>query len=136
MSPILVIAIACIAAFAVGKLLFRADERVEDRRRHAAQIAVEMKTQGLEHIPELLIDYSVGDYSGIMSRLKSWYELLRQDTQRRHFFDTFLKTQLKLALEDPQRRQEVLDAVDQYRDAERAKLDRLVEKTVAERLNE
>lgn len=133
MSPVLVIAIACVAAFAIGKLLFRADEKIEDRRRHAAQIAVELKSQGLSHIPELLIDYSVGDYSGIMARLKSWYEFMRVDGQRRHFFDEFLKVQLDLALRDDERRPKLLAAVEEWQAADAARKDRLVQQVLSER---
>lgn len=132
MSPLLLIVIACAAAFLVGKLLFRADERIEDRRRHAANIAVELQAQGLEHIPQLLIDYSVGDYSGLMSRLKAWYEFMRLDGQRRHFFDQFLAKQLDLALRDDERRPKVLAAVDEWRAADKARQDRLVKQALAE----
>jgi len=133
MNPVLMIVLACAGAFVVGKVLFRADEKIEDRRRHAAQIAVELKSQGLDHIPELLIDYSVGDYSGLMSRLKSWYEFMREDSQRRTFFSKFLERQLSLALQDDSRRQKVLDAVSEWQAADRARKDQLVEKVLAER---
>lgn len=133
MSPLVLIAVVCVVAFAVGKLLFRADEKIEDRRRHAAQIAVELQSQGLEHIPQLLIDYSVGDYSGLMSRLKSWYEFMRIDGQRRHFFDEFLRKQLDLALRDEERRPKVLAAVDEWRAADKARQDRLIAQALADR---
>lgn len=132
-SPIIMVLLACAAAFLVGKVLFRADEKVEDRRRHASNIAVELKSQGMNHIPELLIDYAVGDYSGLLSRLKSWYEFMREDTQRRSFFQQFLEKQLQLALADDTRRQKVLDAVDEWRAADAARKDRLVAQVMAER---
>lgn len=133
MSPLVAVGLACALAFVVGKLLFKTDEKIEERRRHAANIAVELKAQGMNHIPELLVDYSVGDYSGLMSRLKSWYEFMRDDGQRRAFFQTFLETQLKLALTDDTRRQKVLDAVDEWRAADIARKDRLVAQVLAER---
>lgn len=133
MNPVLMIVLASAAAFLVGKQIFRTDEKIEDRRRHAANIAVELKSQGLQHIPELLVDYSVGDYSGLMSRLKSWYEFMREDSQRRSFFTKFLEVQLGQALQDDTRRQKVLDAVDEWRAADAAKKDRIIAAAVAER---
>lgn len=133
MSPIVAVGLACALAFVVGKLLFKTDEKIEERRRHAANIAVELKAQGMNHIPELLVDYSVGDYSGLMSRLKAWYEFMREDSQRRSFFQQFLEKQLTLALQDDTRRQKVLDAVDEWRAADTAKKDRLVAQVLAER---
>jgi hypothetical protein len=68
MSPtqliLIVAAIAAVAYFG-GKFLFKKDTKIEDRRRAAAQLAGTLKNLGLKKIPDLLIDYSVGDYSGI-----------------------------------------------------------------------
>ncbi len=120
-SPLVIIAVVSVLAYFVGKWLFSFDEKVEDRRRHAAQIATELKQEGLQHIPDLLIDYSVGDYSGMVSRMKMWYEFLRDDDQRKAFFSKFLETQLKNALNDPNRRQKLLDHVEEWKAGQEAK---------------
>lgn len=52
-----------------GRQLFRSgfefDTRVEERRRAAAKLAAVLMQHGLAKVPDLLIDYSVGDYSGM-----------------------------------------------------------------------
>ena len=62
-----VVVLAC--GFWAGKQLFKRgfefDTRVEDRRRAAAKLAGVLAQYGLVRIPDLLIDYSVGDYSGM-----------------------------------------------------------------------
>ena len=53
----------------VGRQLFKRDfefdTRVEERRRAAAKLAAVLMQHGLVKVPDLLIDYSVGDYSGM-----------------------------------------------------------------------
>jgi len=61
------VVLLCVAAaagsFYVARYLFRADERVEDRRRAAAQLAGILRKYGLEKTPVFLESYAVGDYS-------------------------------------------------------------------------
>ncbi len=124
-QPILLLIVLCGAAWIAGKYLFRADEAIEDRRRSAAQIAAELKQEGLSHVPELLIDYAVGDYSGMLARVKSWAEFIRDDDQRKAFFSKVLETQLRRSLEDPGRRQRVLEIVEEWRAADTARRERV-----------
>ena len=44
------------------------DQNQEDRRRGAAKMAATLKAYGLEVTGDLLIDYSVGDYSGMAQK--------------------------------------------------------------------
>jgi hypothetical protein len=51
------------------KWLFNKDTEIENRRRAAAELAATLRGVGLELIPEFLIDYSVGDYSGMATKI-------------------------------------------------------------------
>jgi len=65
---LLTVVVAAVGVWA-GRQLFKRgyefDTRVEDRRRAAAKLAGVLSQHGLVKIPDLLIDYSVGDYSGM-----------------------------------------------------------------------
>lgn len=52
-------------AYAVVRWAFKEDTEIENRRRGAAKLAVILSNLGLKKIPAFLIDYSVGDYSGM-----------------------------------------------------------------------
>jgi len=65
MSVILLCVVVAIAVFYTARFLFRVDERTEERRRAAAKLAGVLSSNGLVRIPDLLVDYSVGDYSGM-----------------------------------------------------------------------
>jgi len=71
MSPleiVLVCVVMLIAGFFGVRWLFKKDEEIEDRRRGAAKLAGVLSKLGLKRIPEFLIDYSVGDYSGMTEK--------------------------------------------------------------------
>jgi len=63
---VLVVAVGFLAA----KWFFQKDTEVEDRRRGAAHLAAALTNYGLVQIPNFLIDYSVGDYSGMAEKMK------------------------------------------------------------------
>ena len=58
-----------------AKWLVKTDTKVEDRRRAAAKLAGVLSGIGLAKTPEFLIDYSVGDYSGMGDKLVKLVEL-------------------------------------------------------------
>lgn len=78
MSP-LELTLLCIVcagvAIALGKLAFKKDTEIEDRRRGAGQLAISLGKYGLKRIPAFLVDYSVGDYSGCGKKIKDLAEL-------------------------------------------------------------
>ena len=51
------------------KWLFTKDTEIENRRRGAAKLAAKLQAIGLRKLPEFLIDYSVGDYSGMANKI-------------------------------------------------------------------
>jgi len=71
------VCVGCIAVcFVVFRFLFRVDEKIEDRRRAMAQLATLLANYGLKRLPEILIDYSVGDYSGMLEHVHDFVKLL------------------------------------------------------------
>ena len=73
MSPlemVLVCVLVLVLSYAVVRWLFKKDTEVEDRRRGAAKLAGVLSNLGLKKTPEFLIDYSVGDYSGMAEKIK------------------------------------------------------------------
>jgi hypothetical protein len=75
-SHVIVVALVAIVGWVAVKWLFQKDEAIEDRRRSAAKLAAALQAYGLRKLPELLIDYSVGDYSGMAVRIKQATEML------------------------------------------------------------
>ncbi len=61
--------------YAGVKKLVKKDTEVEDRRRGAANLAGVLKSTGLKKIPDFLISYSVGDYSGMANDIKDLAKL-------------------------------------------------------------
>ena len=69
LETILLCALGALMSFLVVKWLFTKDTEIESRRRAAAQLAAKLQSFGLAKVPEFLIDYSVGDYSGMTHKL-------------------------------------------------------------------
>jgi len=70
---LLEVILACVllaaAAYVVVVWAFKKDTEIEDRRRGAARLAAVLSNLGLKKTPEFLIDYSVGDYSGMAVKI-------------------------------------------------------------------
>ena len=58
-------ALAAVAAYFASTWLFKKDTNREERRRAAASLAMVLSNLGLVRIPKFLVDYSVGDWSGM-----------------------------------------------------------------------
>lgn len=67
---ILLLVVLVAAGYFVVKWLFQKDTEIENRRRGAARLAGVLSSKGLVKVPEFLIDYSVGDYSGMGNNIK------------------------------------------------------------------
>jgi hypothetical protein len=72
---LLSLALVVIGGASVGAWLFRKDTAQENRRRSAAQLAGVLSRFGLKRIPEFLICYSVGDFSGMAKCILDWVTL-------------------------------------------------------------
>ena len=71
LSNLIIIALGCACLWLAAKWLFKKDTEIENRRRAAGQLAATLKGMGFVELPELFIDYSVGDYSGLGSKIKA-----------------------------------------------------------------
>ena len=71
LSNLIIIALCGVVAWLGAKWAFKKDTEIENRRRAAGQLAATLKGMGFVELPELFIDYSVGDYSGLGSKIKA-----------------------------------------------------------------
>ena len=110
-SPVVLIALASLALYTTGRFVFRRDEAIEDRRRKAIKLAGDCQKCGLDFLAPLLEDYSVGDYSGLVHRLRSFADDLRDDATRRQLLDRFFETQLAQRLADDAQRRKILETI-------------------------
>jgi hypothetical protein len=111
-SPLILVSLASIALYASGRFLFRRDEAIEDRRRKAIKLAGDCQKCGLDFLAPVLEDYSVGDYSGMLHRLRAFADDIRDDATRRQILDHFFSTQLTTRLKDAAQRQKILETID------------------------
>jgi len=75
LNTLVILVLIALVGFLGAKWLFKKDTEVENRRRGAAKLAACLKAYGLQRIPEFLIDYSVGDYSGMAEKIKGLAEM-------------------------------------------------------------
>lgn len=105
-----------LAMFALGMWLFRKDTEIENRRRLAGKAAGELRGKyGLTMIPLLLEDYSVGDYSGMATRIKDIAELLLDPKRTAVEFDEIFSRLLTIRMSDPESRTALLARIEKLR---------------------
>jgi hypothetical protein len=75
LNTLVILGLIGVVGFLGAKWLFKKDTEIEDRRRGAAKLAASLKAYGLAKIPDFLIDYSVGDYSGMAMKMKQLAEM-------------------------------------------------------------
>ena len=75
LNTLVILGLIGVVGFLGSKWLFKKDTETEDRRRGAAKLAASLKAYGLVKIPDFLIDYSVGDYSGMAMKMKQLAEM-------------------------------------------------------------
>ncbi len=103
LTPAVIALCVCVPvlAYLLVKKLFEKDTEVENRRRAAAKLAAKLQEIGLRKLPEFLIDYSVGDYSGMANKIHMIAELVLSgeapllaevDSVFRNVLDAKLKT--------------------------------------------
>jgi hypothetical protein len=101
-SSILILVLVPLVGFLAAKWLFQKDTEVENRRRGAANLAGVLQTYGLKKTPEFLIDYSVGDYSGMAHKISDLARLFLDGEEHvvkefQHVFDRVLEAKLQSA---------------------------------------
>jgi len=75
LNTLVILGLIGVVGFLGAKWLFKKDTVIEDRRRGAAKLAASLKAYGLVRVPDFLIDYSVGDYSGMAMKMKQLAEM-------------------------------------------------------------
>ena len=89
-----------LVGFLGAKWLFQKDTEREDRRRGAAKLAAVLQTYGLKKTPEFLVDYSVGDYSGMAHKIADLSRLFLDGEEHvvkefQHVFERVLEAKLR-----------------------------------------
>ena len=99
-SSIAILVLLPLVTFLGAKWLFQKDTEREDRRRGAAKLAAVLKSYGLEKTPEFLVDYSVGDYSGMAHKIGDLSRLFLSGEEHvvkefQHVFERVLEAKLR-----------------------------------------
>ena len=76
LNALLIGALIVAVAFFVTKWLFSKDTKIEDRRRAANKLSLKLHEYGLPKIAAIIEDYGVGDYSGVLHRIRGLADLL------------------------------------------------------------
>jgi hypothetical protein len=101
-SSIAILVLVPAVGFLAAKWLFQKDTEIENRRRGAAKLAAVLQTYGLTKTPEFLIDYSVGDYSGMTHKIADLARLFLSGEEHvvkefQHVFERVLEAKLRSA---------------------------------------
>jgi hypothetical protein len=111
----LVLAGMAVVAFCLGQLLFKGDNAIENRRRAATRLAGRLRELGFTRIPPILEDYSVGDYSGMIGKIRDVAEILGDDKERHAEFEKVFQLVLEAKMKDPEKRDALIKAFDKLR---------------------
>ena len=103
LSNLIIIGLIGVCAWLAGKWFFKKDTEIENRRRAAIQLAATLKGMGFVDLPEFFIDYGVGDYSGMLYKLKAIAQKMMSGekgvlAELSDVFETLLK--IKLATQE------------------------------------
>jgi len=104
-----------VAMFFVGQLLFKGDSAIENRRRVATRLAGRLRELGFTRLPPILEDYAVGDYSGMISKIREVADLLGDERERQSEFERVFQLVLEAKMRDPEKREALLKTVDRLR---------------------
>jgi hypothetical protein len=78
-----------------GRFLYQKDTEREERRRAAFLTAASMREKGLNVMGDFLMDYAVGDYSGMAKKLKNAAVTLSNPAAAEAEFATIFEKMLK-----------------------------------------
>lgn len=106
----LVVAVV-VAALLLGILVFKKDTEIENRRRAANEVASILREKGLRIIPDILSDYAVGDYSGMVAKFKHAAKLLLNPEMAAAEFEGVFQRILEEKLKNPDQRAALIEKV-------------------------
>ena len=101
---------AAVAGYFGSKFLVKTDTKVEKRRRGAAELAGRYREMGLNTAADLLLDYSVGDYSGMARKVYAVYGHAKENGLDAEF-ETVYEKMLVSKLQDPDERAKLKERV-------------------------
>lgn len=113
-NPLILVGLA-VVAFCVGQLLFKGDHSIENRRRAATRLAGRLRELGFTRIPPILEDYSVGDYTAMIGKVRDVAELLGDEKERQAEFEKVFQLVLEAKMKDPDKRDGLIKAFDKLR---------------------
>jgi hypothetical protein len=106
-----ILAMAALMLTVVGLYLYN---RVEKRRKHAVELMKLMNQWGLSWFADLFEDYAVGDYSGIVHKVREIVRAVRSDEAIvAKLTEVTKKVVTHVAANDATRAQELLDILNQ-----------------------
>lgn len=111
----LVLAAIGVAMFFVGQLLFKGDTAIENRRRAATRLAGRLRELGFTRLPPILEDYAVGDYSGMIGKIRDVAEILGDEKERQAEFERVFQLILESKMKDPEKRDGLIKAFEKLR---------------------
>ena len=123
LSPLQItcVVLAVIAVAAVVGLLFRVDDKIERRRKMAADAAKVLAEEGFELSAEACNQYAIGDYSGFVGTLRELVRQLLNPETRLALLRKPFRKQLVSALKDEEERTWVLKTIAEFEAVQAAK---------------
>lgn len=101
--------------FGIGWMLFSADDRVEERRRRAGDVARTLSSLGFKKLPLIFADYSIGDYSGMLRGIHELHDILIDPAQRQAELEKVFQLLIEEKLKDPDKLKVLQKLVDAAR---------------------
>jgi hypothetical protein len=106
--------IAALAAgglYGVTSLLFKGDDRIEERRKTALKVGGWAAKNGVPYLPTFLNAYAIGNYSDVLSHLGRVNDAIDDGTAEAGV-QKFLEAQLNMRLDDPALREDLFARIE------------------------
>lgn len=117
-NPILLIGLATLALYFIGKYSAKGDTAVEERRRGAISLVTIASKNGLNFLSPLLEDYAVGDYSGMVKELSKMRNALHDPVTMKQVTESFLTVQFQKYAETDEGRKAIIALVEKNIDTD------------------
>ena len=110
-QDLLNLGLAFVAALAGSAWFVKKDTGIEERRRTAIDVAAQLQNLGLGRLAEPIRMYSVGDYSGLFTWIKSLSQLLKDPSGVRELLNEMVFTALPVLIQDDATRERIKKAI-------------------------
>ena len=116
-DPATWVAIASVIVYLLGKFIARRNERNDNQKRKAIQLAGDVRLAGLDFLAPILEDYAVGDQAALAQRIELLAQELSKDGTRKTLIDRLFQSQLAERLRDGESRRRIVRQLDQSKPA-------------------